>query len=74
MRLIIEALMRVAAHLFRIKKLAGIDFVILPRPNSEMSAGSHYDMETVDIVAGHVAGLFVIDEGVKGLTLEGPHL
>ena len=71
---IIEALMRGAAELFRVKRLAGTDFVILSRPNLEMSVGSHYDVETVDIVAGHVASLLVIDKGVEGLTLECPHL
>ena len=33
----------------------------------------HYDVETIDIVAGHVANLLVIDKGVEGLALVGPH-
>jgi hypothetical protein len=33
----------------------------------------HYDVKTIDIVAGHVAGLLVIDKGVERLALVGPH-
>lgn len=39
----------------------------------QILAGLTYDVETIDIVAGHVAGLLVIDKGVEGLALVGPH-
>ena len=55
------------------RKSTGADLVNLPRPNLKLLAGLHYDVETIDIVAGHVAGLLVIDKGVEGLALKGPH-
>ena len=40
----------------------------------EECSGLHDDVETVDIVASYVASLLVIDKGVEGFALIGPHL
>ena len=70
-----ESLPGARTHTFssKIKKMAETDLINLPRPNLEELAGSHCDVETVDIVAGHVASFLVIDESVEGMALKGPH-
>ena len=50
------------------------DLLNLPRPTRQVLKGSHYDVEAVDVIAGHVAGFLIVYKGVKGMTLIGPHL
>ena len=58
----------------KINGMTEADLMNLPRPKLRVLAGLHYDVETVFIIAGHIAGFLVIDKGVEGLTLVGPHL